>query len=337
MLFIGAGALVFFGLWQFETAAALISPFDRRAYPIVIAFLVINLILIIIRPQLQSIVELACYFGVSLYLLLQLVLPPVTDDAGGIYNVANTLQWMPALYVAAFMFFSRRRALLAGGSTFVLSALILGSSAISAASHGDVRVASLLVNAVVAHLLTLLLLSIVMLLQHEFERVSMHARTMEDAANTDPLTGIANRRALEEWLRDWQREADGTTAALVLFDIDHFKQINDIHGHLVGDEILVSIGQLIRSQLRARDIVGRWGGEEFLVIIEGGSLENATALANRVRQIVIASVHPVAGSVTLSAGVAVCSPAVSADEAFKAADAALYAAKAAGRNRVETV
>ncbi len=328
---------MFVGLWHFETAAGLINPFDRHAYPVIIVFLVFNLLLLIIRPQLQSMVELACYFGVSIYLLIQLVLPPAPDDPGGIYNVANTLQWMPALYVAAFMFFSRRRALFAGGSTFVLSALILGSAAITAAHQGDVRVVSLLVNAVVAHLLTLLLLSIVMLLQHEFERVSMHARTMEDAANTDQLTGIANRRALEEWLNGWQHEADGTTAALVLFDIDHFKLINDIHGHLVGDEILVSIAQLIRSQLRARDIVGRWGGEEFLVIIDGGSLASATALANRVRQIVIASVHPVAGSVTLSAGVAVCSPAMPADEAFKSADAALYAAKAAGRNRVETV
>ena len=337
MLFITAGALVFLGLWWFETAASLISDFDRRAYPVLVIFLLVSVLLIALRPRLQSAIELVCYFAIALYLLAQLALPPTEDAMSTLYAVANTLQWMPGLYVAAFMLFSRRRAVLAAGGTFVLSAVIVGSTALAAASHGDSEVAGLLVNAMVAHLLTLLLLSIVMMLQHEFERVSMHARTMEDAANTDPLTGIANRRALEEWLSDWEQDVDGSSAALVLFDIDHFKSVNDAHGHLVGDEILVSVAQLIRSQLRARDIVGRWGGEEFLVIIEGGTLANATALANRVRQIVMASFHPVAGSVTLSAGVAVCASGMQAETAFKAADAALYAAKAAGRNRVETI
>ncbi len=334
ILFIGMGALVFAGLWLVETQSGLITPFDRHAYPVVILFLLVNLAIMIVRPPLQPAVELSCYTGVALYLLAQL-LPTLGGSDHGVYTVANTLQWMPALYVAAFMLFSRRRALIAGGGTFVASALVLGSAAVAAGARGDVSVAALLANAVVAHLLTLLLLSIVMMMQHEIERISMHARTMESAANTDPLTGIANRRALEEWLRDWEREGDGSTAALVLFDIDHFKAVNDLHGHLVGDEILVSAAQLIRSQLRARDLVGRWGGEEFLVIIEGGTLENATALANRVRQIVMASVHPVAGSVTLSAGVAVCTADTPVDAAFKAADDALYAAKAAGRNRVE--
>ncbi len=335
IVFIGLGALVFAGLWLVETESALITAFDRHAYPVVIAFLLANLATMIARPLLQPAVELACYSGVALYLLAQLLMPMFGGKDHGVYTVANTLQWMPALYVAAFMLFSRRRALIAGGGTFVVSAFVLGSAAIAAGGRGDVSTAALLANAVVAHLLTLLLLSIVMMMQHEIERISMHALTMESAANTDPLTGIANRRALEEWLRDWEGEADGSTAALVLFDIDHFKAVNDVHGHLVGDEILVSAAQLIRSQLRARDLVGRWGGEEFLVVLEGGTLETATALANRVRQIVMASVHPVAGSVTLSAGVAVCSTDTPADAAFKAADDALYTAKAAGRNRVE--
>lgn len=336
-LFIGAGTLVFGGLWLFETDAGIIAPLDRYAYPVVIAFLCLNLLLIAAVPRSRPAAELACFFGVAGYLLAQMLLFAVGDPADSIYNIANTLQWMPALYVAAFMLFSRRRAIFAAGGTFFLSAIVLGSAAVFASSLGDARVPALLVNAIVAHLLMLLLLSMVTMLRHEFERVALHARVMEDAANTDTLTGVANRRVLEDWMAGWEAQANHDTAALVLLDIDHFKAVNDAHGHLVGDEVLVSTAQLIRSQLRLHDLVGRWGGEEFLVIIGGGTLADAKMLANRVRQIVNASVHPVAGSVTLSAGIAICSRGEPATAAFRAADAALYAAKSAGRNRVEAV
>ncbi len=279
----------------------------------------------------------ACFFGVAVYLLAQLLIFALAEPGDSIYPVSNTLQWMPALYVAAFMLFPRRRALFAAGVTFVLSAIVLGSAAIVSARTGDPRVPALLVNAIAAHLLTLMLLSMVVMLRHEFERVSLHARVMEDAANTDPLTGVPNRRALEDWLVDWEAQPRRATAVLILFDIDHFKIVNDAHGHLVGDEILVSTAQLIGSQLRSQDLFGRWGGEEFLVILDGATQAEARALADRVRQIVHGSVHPVAGAVTLSAGIAICSSGEPAVNAFRAADAALYAAKAAGRNRVEVV
>ena len=92
--------------------------------------------------------------------------------------------------------------------------------------------------------------------------------------------------------------------------------------------------QLIRSQLRTMDRVGRWGGEEFLVILEDVSMANALRFADRVRHLVTVSAHPVAGSVTISAGIALCSPGEAVADTFRAADAALYAAKSGGRNRV---
>lgn len=333
--FIAAGTLVFAALWLFETRAGIITDLDRWAYPAIIAFLGVHLLIVASTPRLQPYAELACYLGVAFYLLGQMFYMAWGPPAESIYNIAVALVWMPSLYVAAFMFFSRRRAMLAVGITFSLSAVALISAAVIAGRRDDVLIPSLLINALASHLLVLLLLSLVMILRHEFERVSSHARSMEDAANTDPLTGIANRRALEEWLLGWDGQDVSDDAALVLIDIDHFKSINDAHGHLVGDEVLVSTAQLIRSQLRTRDVVGRWGGEEFLVIVESGSLSQAKALANRIRQIVNASVHPVAGSVTVSAGIAICSAGEPAMNAFRAADSALYAAKSSGRNRVE--
>ncbi|MCX5479336.1 GGDEF domain-containing protein [Kaistia geumhonensis] len=334
MIVIAAGALVFLGLWAFETSAGLIKPSDQWAYPIVIIFLCVNLLGVAAKPWFQPYAELACYFGVAFYLVAQVVLFALGPPEESIYDVANTLQWMPALYVAAFMLLSRRRAVAAASVTFLLSALALGIAALDASEEGDLRVSALLVNAVVAHLLTLLLLSLVAMLRLEFDRVSRHARSMEDAARTDPLTGIANRRALEEWMQAFEDHDDHKSAALVLFDIDHFKSINDRHGHLVGDEILVTTAQLIRSQLRPIDRVGRWGGEEFLVILDNVTMTNALRFADRVRHLVTISAHPVAGSITISAGIALCSPGEAVAETFRSADAALYAAKSGGRNRV---
>ncbi len=333
-VFIAAGALVFIALWAFETSAGLIKPSDEWAYPLVIVFLCLNLLGVIARPQLQPYAELACYLVVAFYLVAQVALFALGPPDQGIYDVANTLQWMPALYVAAFMFFPRRRAVVAVTVTFLLSSLALGIAALQASVSDDLRVSALLVNAVVAHLLTLLLLSLVTMLRTEYDRVARHARSMEDAARTDPLTGIANRRALEDWMQSFEHQDAERGAALVLFDIDHFKTINDQHGHLVGDEILVMTAQLIRSQLRTMDRVGRWGGEEFLVILEDVSMANALRFADRVRHLVTVSAHPVAGSVTISAGIALCSPGEAVADTFRAADATLYAAKSGGRNRV---
>jgi len=333
-VFIAAGAAVFLALWAFETSAGLIKPSDEWAYPVVIVFLCLNLLGVIARPRIQPYAELACYLGVAFYLVAQVVLFALGPPGEGIYDVANTLQWMPALYVAAFMFLSRRRAVVAVTATFLLSSLALGVAALQSSLYGDLRVSALLANAVVAHLLTLFLLSLVTMMRTEYDRIARHARSMENAANTDPLTGIANRRALEDWMQSFDRHDGEKSAALVLFDIDHFKTINDQYGHLVGDEILVMTAQLIRSQLRAVDRVGRWGGEEFLVILDDVAMAHALSFADRIRHLVTVSAHPVAGSVTVSAGIALCSPGEAVADTFRAADAALYSAKSAGRNRV---
>jgi diguanylate cyclase (GGDEF)-like protein len=111
--------------------------------------------------------------------------------------------------------------------------------------------------------------------------------------------------------------------------------VNDAHGHEVGDAILSSSAKLIQSQLGERDILGRWGGEEFIVIQFAQPPDSALQLAERVRAIVHASVHPVAGSVTVSAGVAAWSAEESFDAVLRRADRALYRAKARGRNCTE--
>lgn len=160
----------------------------------------------------------------------------------------------------------------------------------------------------------------------------------------DPLTNIANRRYFDTRLQEeWQRAQRGNSAvALAVFDVDYFKQYNDILGHQAGDLALQHVAETIRAQARRpTDTAVRYGGEEFVLLLPGIDAEAAFALAEMVRNNVAALALPHAGSltsayVTISAGVAVMRPELGqpAEALFAAADSALYIAKAQGRNRV---
>jgi diguanylate cyclase (GGDEF)-like protein len=148
---------------------------------------------------------------------------------------------------------------------------------------------------------------------------------------------VLNRRGLEQALDDFEETAQGMT--LVLLDIDHFKHVNDRHGHAGGDEVLRRVAAVVAGNLRASDVVGRWGGEEFLIACAGTRLSDASRLAEKLRERVERSEVLAAGSrvaVTASFGVALVPPGGSVREGLERADIALYRAKATGRNRVET-
>jgi diguanylate cyclase (GGDEF)-like protein len=154
-------------------------------------------------------------------------------------------------------------------------------------------------------------------------------------ATIDELTGVLNRRGLESALEDFEAESAGV--ALVLLDIDHFKHINDRWGHPVGDEVLRRMAAIVSANLRTSDVIGRWGGEEFLVACQGRHADDAVRLAEKLRDAVQHGNFDTKGrfGITASFGVALAPPGASTHRAFKRADAALYRAKAAGRNRVE--
>lgn len=153
---------------------------------------------------------------------------------------------------------------------------------------------------------------------------------------TDALTGIASRRAAENALhRELAKLARGGAGgcSLALFDLDHFKQINDFHGHPVGDDVLRRVASVLATVARATDVVARWGGEEFIAIISA-DLEGARAFCERARQAVAELVDPEIGRITMSAGVTDCAPGEAEPAIVARADRALYAAKGQGRNRV---
>jgi two-component system cell cycle response regulator len=177
-------------------------------------------------------------------------------------------------------------------------------------------------------------------------RIKRLAEQLEDAnarlhalASTDPLTGLLNRRVIMERLtaecsrakRYWNR------VACLMIDVDRFKQVNDTHGHPVGDRVLRRVGSIVVDTIRNSDVAGRYGGEEFLVVLPEASEGGARAAAERLRCAVAAGTGDSADMprVTVSIGLAVNElGALSADEVIVRADAALYRAKSQGRDRV---
>ncbi len=154
-------------------------------------------------------------------------------------------------------------------------------------------------------------------------------------ATIDELTGVLNRRGLEGALEDF--EAEGGGIALIVLDIDHFKHVNDRWGHAVGDDVLRRVAAIVVANLRASDVIGRWGGEEFLIACRSRHVEDAARLAEKLRDSVQNGSVDAKGrfSVTASFGVAMVPPGAPTRRGFKRADLALYLAKEAGRNRVE--
>lgn len=163
-------------------------------------------------------------------------------------------------------------------------------------------------------------------------------QALEMQARSDPLTGLLNRRGLEGQFAFAIALArrSGRPLSLLAVDVDHFKRVNDTHGHGVGDQVLQSLAQTLQQRLRSSDVAARIGGEEFVALLPDTSLEEARAAADALRLAVAAQSHPQAGPITISLGVS----ALRADDADNAstllerADAALYQAKKEGRNRV---
>ncbi|WP_455843025.1 GGDEF domain-containing protein [Lelliottia jeotgali] len=153
-------------------------------------------------------------------------------------------------------------------------------------------------------------------------------------AQTDPLTGLGNRRSLEFKLS--LLEAEGRAFSVIVLDIDHFKRINDGHGHDVGDQVLQRLAAIMRGCCREGDLLCRTGGEEFLMLLPGASEAVATAVAQRLRVMVQDTAIEPVGAVTISLGVAHWQAEQEREPgaALSQADSALYRAKREGRNRV---
>ncbi len=173
-------------------------------------------------------------------------------------------------------------------------------------------------------------------LMEDNERLKARIAQLESLSATDPLTGAWNRAQLScmvdvEINRTLR---SGQPVTLILLDIDYFKQVNDVHGHLTGDAVLTEFVDRIRNRMRNTDSLFRWGGDEFVVLATHVGYRGGTALAEDLGKAIAAAPFAEVESITASMGVAEYKEGESAESWFRRTDDALYVAKSAGRNRI---
>jgi len=172
----------------------------------------------------------------------------------------------------------------------------------------------------------------------ELEALRYEFQQVQHEAVRDPLTGILNRRGLDRALEELVERGGGFSALMV--DVDHFKRFNDRHGHIVGDEVLKYVARVIGANIKGGDLAGRYGGEEFLVLLPRTRLENALRVAQHIADAIRAadltqrSTGRRLDAITVSIGAAAHRKGEAPGETVARADAALYEAKAAGRDRI---
>jgi diguanylate cyclase (GGDEF)-like protein len=178
-------------------------------------------------------------------------------------------------------------------------------------------------------------------MRRQQEQLAAALERIQELATRDELTGCLNRRAmLDRLAQESQRSTRlGLPMCLVSLDLDHFKRINDLHGHAAGDRVLQGFARLAHAQLRATDLLARWGGEEFVLLLTATAAEQGRAVMQRLLEALASERFEVAGTpglaVTASAGITECCGGECVHGALERADRALYRAKAAGRDRVE--
>lgn len=243
--------------------------------------------------------------------------------------------------VIGYLFLSPRRALANAGAVVVgvLAAGLVGLLPLEGGREYVLPLVRYCIGVVVLSLLLHVLSRAkarLALAVADAHRAAAEVVEMRDMAYMDALTGLANRRRLVEELSfQSSRTVPGHPVAVVFFDLDRFKAINDEHGHAIGDEVLCRVADLAVRLVRKGDVVGRLGGEEFVIVAPGTDYEHALQLAERVRSVLPLDVGEAMGfPVTASFGVSMLQLGESASDVLRRVDGLMYQAKAAGRDHV---
>ena len=286
--------------------------------------------------------ERAVELGASVYLAVLLVawLDAFYHSYGSInaqFAILKVVLWLPAVYGAFFLVYSPKVARTVAWAG-------LGAFMVTSVPHA-------LTTAGGTRLFDGFLLPLALLIGHGACIAALYTFTrpylstpssgediaqLQKLAYYDMLTGVPNRRQMNLLLENALLEArKGSSFAVMMIDFDHFKQVNDVFGHGVGDVVLSTAVQRLTGQLRSGDALGRWGGEEFIVLARHVGGSDALRRAEQLREVIGA--RPLVGeyAVTVSCGVAVYRPGDTLEQLIKRADRALYEAKRKGRNRVE--
>lgn len=284
----------------------------------------------------QRVVEFLCLiYGVGVgvaCMLLRLYWPHL----GGGVDLEPLYLWLPVFYVFAFVMTDHRTGLVVSLGVMALFVAVSLPYLIRDAdgTYANITVQMLVVSA--AMIATLYFFSGY---QHRLRLAQARADQLAELTQVDDLTGLTNRRGMAAQIAAGlkQLEQGAPRFALVLFDVDRFKAINDRSGHAAGDHALVALAGRTSPVLRDIGTLGRWGGDEFVALIRDSTTNDPIHVADALRAAVAAEPGDGDRRLTISCGVTVAKAGDSLDGLLQRADAALYAAKRAGRNRVESV
>ena len=319
-------------LFWLELEQGTLHPVDRVGLPLLAGLVAVLGLLFWRRRGSFFILELLLFSGLAAMILASLGYSVLILPSNDVNNLRGLGYWTSVLSTLAFLIFGVRTGLKISLTTF-FAAVGIWLAEITLGDNGTMAERTILFQLYSANAIQLLLLWAFGVLVHT---QTQQATRLERDANTDILTGLPNRRFLQTQLEgEFERaERYGRTFSVALLDLDHFKRVNDSFGHAVGDKVLQEVARLLAGQARNLDTAGRWGGEEFLLLLPELPLGAAFEVAERFRLLV--AEHPFAHGhpLTVSLGVAEYRAGEGLDDLLNRADAALYDAKTGGRNRV---
>ena len=338
MSLFSAGAVAIGVLWVFESRYGLIDEVCRVAYPLMLIVFFAITAMLYRWPETVPIARWVGFFAIAAFLFLELMAALVSGGPlVGNYAFISLLMWLPLAYAIALFMLEAHQAPWAAGGLFVLIAAVSVAYMLRSGpdDSGD---AAMLVNLLTSHVVLLACLSGLVRIKLVLFKAEVQSRRLFEQASTDPLTGLANRRYGLEMLRLAASEHTvETPSAVMLCDIDNFKCINDLHGHDVGDKVVLAIASVLQHSTREIDTVVRWGGDEFLIVVPQIGVHALMEMVERVRvrvadtTLVDEKCSAIAPS--LSIGIAEMDEDESLERWIKRADDALYSAKSGGRNR----
>jgi diguanylate cyclase (GGDEF)-like protein len=336
-----AGLLAQLLSWIPKALDGTISPYERIIFPVITVLCVALLIAIWLTQRAVLWAELSLFAIMTTSMLgrlWEILQSPITASAPDhLAALADLLYWFPLVYVLAFLIFDNRRQLLIGSLLFFITSVAVGlGHTIPQMLRGDTADIQVLSRFYLANAAYIILLMVGARLNEQYVRARTLAETMTRLAHTDSLVQIANRRELEDTMAREIKQAARyfQSLSVVLFDLDHFKHVNDNYGHEAGDDVLKEIALVAQGVLRLSDQLGRWGGEEFLVVASQTNASQACRAAERLRIAIAHHQFEKVGNITASFGVTEYRAGELPQTWLKRVDEAMYAAKQAGRNCV---
>jgi diguanylate cyclase (GGDEF)-like protein len=310
-----------------------IDPINIVTFSLLIGGLAICWAVLIKKQEWFWLVELTVFTLATVLFLLRMYVA-ILEDLGvqGDDHLGTVSYWASIYYFLIFLTFRGVWALFVSISTFSIIAATAGYHVFfSLNANGDTI--DTLIQFTIATLGNIVVLFYIQRMIESY----LDAEITKYHANTDYLTKLPNRRKMEQILQQEKQtfQDEGTLFTVCMFDIDYFKEVNDNHGHDVGDNVLQELTSLISGNLKENEHIGRWGGEEFLIIFSHIDLKKGSQRAATICQLIHQHDFPQVGRITCSFGIAQCERNEELKDLLKRTDDALYSAKANGRNRVE--